>query len=225
MDNSSELSPRSAIRHNLASRLLRDVFQRKLPAGSRLIVQKLTAQFGVSSTPVREALVELEAIGIVEFVHNRGVVVKPFGRRQLHEIYHLRKILEVEATRGASGHIDQGELVSLDQELAKLSQKSNSGNQWAEREMASDRRLHELVATHCGSTRLNEEIRRYDRLMQVIREVVGNERRAQQLALDEHRIIVQALLDADGNAAANAMGAHIDRTAKSAEQVIFGNGD
>jgi DNA-binding GntR family transcriptional regulator len=220
-----ELSPRSAIRHNLADLLLLDVFTRKLPAGSRLIVQKLTSQFGVSSTPVREALVELESIGIVEFVHNRGVVVKPFGRRQLREIYQLRKVLEVEATRGATGNIDPQELQALDKELAKLQRSSVVRKDWADREMASDRKLHGLVAAHCGSNRLTEEIRRYERLVQVIRDIVGNELRAQQVAVDEHRKIVSALIENDPQRAAEAMGEHIDRTANLAQEVIFGDGE
>ncbi|WP_197528329.1 GntR family transcriptional regulator [Aeoliella mucimassa] len=217
---------RSAIRHYVVDGLLLEVFRRDLPAGSRLIVQQLTSKFGVSSTPVREALVELESIGIVEFVHNRGVMVRPFGPRQLREIYQLRKILEIEAARGASGHIDLHELSELDDQFAELqkcpiSQKEQKD--WSEREMASDRHLHELVATHCGNSRLSEELRRYNRLMQVIRDIVGNQRQAQELAIDEHRKIVRALADDNVEQAAAAMAEHIDRTAKSAEHVFFGD--
>lgn len=217
---------RSAIRHHVVDGLLLEVFRRDLPAGTRLIVQQLTSNFGVSSTPVREALVELESIGIVEFVHNRGVVVRPFGPRQLREIYQLRKILEIEAARGASGHIDLRELSELDDEFAELQDTPTSQKEqeaWSEREMASDRHLHELVATHCGNSRLSEELRRYNRLMQVIREIVGNERQAQELALDEHRKIVKALAEDDVERAADSMAEHIDRTAKAAEHVVFGD--
>ena len=53
---------------------------------------------GISATPIREALVELESIGVVQFVHNRGTIVKPFGPQQLREIYHLRRVLEANET-------------------------------------------------------------------------------------------------------------------------------
>ena len=214
---------RSAIRHDLVDQLLRDIFEGKLPADSRLIVHKMAAEYGISTTPVREALVELESIGVVAFIHNRGVLVKPFGRQQLREIYQFRKILEVEATRGAAGHIDSRTLSALEKELDSLKNGRTSEEHWASREMASDRQLHELVANHCGSSRLAEEIRRYDRLIQAIREIVGNRQLAQQLALDEHHSIVKALLKNESDASAKAMAEHIDRTASSVEEVIFGN--
>ena len=108
-------------------------------------------------------------------------------------------------------------------ELDSLKNGQTSEEHWAIREMASDRQLHELVANHCGSTRLTEEIRRYNRLIQAIREIVGNQQHAQQLALDEHCTIVEALLRHDSDASAKAMAVHINRTASSVEEVIFGN--
>ena len=70
--HSLEDLPHGALRHQVVHRLLNAIFLGDLPSGTRLIVMKLAAHFGLSSTPVREALVELEAVGIIQFVHNRG---------------------------------------------------------------------------------------------------------------------------------------------------------
>jgi DNA-binding GntR family transcriptional regulator len=209
-----------ALRHQVVRRLLSTIFLGDLPSGTRLIVMKLAAQFGLSSTPVREALVELEAVGIVRFEHNRGAIVKPFGPDELREIYQLRRILEVEAARTACGRIDRCELESVRGEMKKLL-RARRDRQWVEREMATDRRLHELITSSCGSERLAQEIHRYDNLVQSLRDVVGRERRAQQQALEEHLAIIEGMLAADAEAAGLAMARHIERAAESVSAVLF----
>lgn len=212
---------RGALRHDVATRLLAAIFHGDLPAGTRLVIQRLAQKLGVSSTPVREALLELEAIGIVQFLHNKGALVKPFGPKELHEIYHLRRILESEAARGACGKIDRAELDTLRGEIAAL--QAGRGGRWSEREMATDRQLHELIAADCGSARLADEIRRYNLLVQAGRDIVGNQRHAQEQAMRDHLAIIDALLDGDAERAAVAMASHIDSTAAVVESLMFTN--
>lgn len=220
-ETSAPLS-RGALRHEIVKQLLADIFQGRLEPGARLIVQKLATRFGVSSTPVREALVELESVGMAQFMHNRGAVVKAFGPQELREIFHLRRILEVEATRCAAQHIPGYQIESLKRELLLLASEE-TGDDWSVREMASDRRLHELIAAACGSQRLADEIGRYDTLMQTIREIVGNRRKVQSQAVREHLPIVDALLLGNPEVAAEAMARHIARTVESVEAIMFGS--
>jgi DNA-binding GntR family transcriptional regulator len=191
-----------------------------MAAGTRLIILNLAERFHLSSTPVREALLELEANGVVEFVHNRGAIVKPFGPEQLREIFHLRRILEAEAARLACGRIDRRQLVELRDELRSLGGQTRGGK-WLAREMLADRRLHAMICDSCGNTRLLEDIRRYDTLTQVLRDVVGNRRQAIDEAVREHAAIVDAMLAGNANAAARAMARHVDRAAQSAEAAMF----
>jgi DNA-binding GntR family transcriptional regulator len=210
-----------ALRHELAKRLLVEIFQGEMPAGTRLIILNLAERFGLSSTPVREALLELEADGVVQFVHNRGAIVKPFGPSELRDIFHMRRILESEAARLACQHIDRQQLSELRTQLAKLIGQSR-GAKSLEREMTADRNLHAMISANCGNTRLLEDIRRYDTLVQVLRDVVGNKRRAIDEAVKEHLAIADAMLAGDAAAAATAMAAHINRAAQSAEATLFG---
>ena len=211
---------RGALRHDVVVQLLREIFEGTLPAGTRLIIMKLAKQFGTSSTPCREALVELASVGVVEFMHNRGAVVTPFGPSELREIYQLRRILETEATRGACGRIDRPRLESLQQEMHELVQSQDSDH-WSQRETASDQRLHELIADHCGSVRLVNEIRRYDLLVQTVREIIGYDPQVQHMATIEHLAVLEALLLSDPEAAANAMAHHVQSAARIAEAALF----
>lgn len=214
------LLSRGALRHDVVHRLLSEIFHGDLPAGARLIVQKIAAQLGISATPVREALVELEAVGLVRFVHNRGAVVRSFGRDELRDLFEIRRILETEATRLACLRMDPAVLRTLREETAALAGRSR-GPQWSGREMAADRKLHRMIAEACGSPRLSDEIERYNSLVQVVREIVGNRRQAQQRALEEHLAVIDALLAGDPGRAAAEMARHIQRTAEDVVAIVF----
>jgi DNA-binding GntR family transcriptional regulator len=209
-----------ALRHQVVRRLLGAIFQGELPAGTRLIVMKLAAQLGLSSTPVREALVELEAVGMIKFWHNRGAIVKPFTAVELREVYQIRRIFEQEASRAACGRIDPRVLKNLQDQMRRLLQGRYS-KQWVKEEMSTDRRMHEVIAAACGNARLAEEIHRYDTLVQALRDVVGRNQESQIQALKDHLAVLDALLAGDGAEAAAAMGRHIDRAAEYAAAALF----
>jgi DNA-binding GntR family transcriptional regulator len=211
---------RKALRHEVAQRLLSEIFRGELGAGNRLMVARLADRFGTSSTPVREALLELEALGVIEFVHNRGAIVAPFGAKELREIYDLRRILETEAARSACGRLDRGALETLRKRTDDLADDC-TGTERIELALWADLQLHELISAECGNFRLAKEIQRYGTLVQTVREIIGNDSQVQQKAMKEHVGILGALLSEDPAAAAAAMSRHIDGAARSAEDALF----
>lgn len=82
-------------------------------SGHKLREEELARQFGVSRTPVREALRKLESEGLVHYLPHRGVVVNQISRDDLGEIYPVRAVLEGLAARLAAQHITPEELVTL----------------------------------------------------------------------------------------------------------------
>ena len=211
---------RGGLRHFVVQSLLKEIFLQQLKPGTRLMVMKLAEQFDTSSTPCREALVELESIGVVEYVHNRGATVTPFGPQELHEIYNLRRILEVEAAAQASGRINRKALTLLRDKLQELSNKPYD-EKWSQVETDCDLRLHGLISAECGSRRLAKEISRYDILVQTIREIIGANSKAQQFALVEHLDIIDKFLADDAQGAATAMIRHVEGAAIEAETAMF----
>lgn len=205
----------------VVSRVIAAVLEGKLTEGDRLVAQKLAGQLGVSATPVREALVSLADIGIVQLLPNRGAVCRPFGPRQLREIYQVRRILEAEAVRCACDQLDEAELTELRRAMAALLERDHVDAAWSERAMELDRQLHELVYTHCGSERLQHEITRYDTLMHGIRQHVGNRLDVQRRAVGEHLKILDALLERNPARAAQRMADHIRATGRDVERLMF----
>lgn len=212
--------PRGNIREVVVQRILAAVIRGEFPLGHRLVIQNLAEQFGVSATPVREALVELASIGIVENLPNRGAVMREFGVTQIREIYQLRRILEVEAVRTACGKIDSRLLSELETEFAAIAKESR-GKNWSRNAMLLDIKLHSMIAEHCGSTRLQDELCRYNTLVQAIREVVDNESQAQEIALSDHAEIIKALQANDCDSAAETMEKHICTTANLVEKLTL----
>jgi len=99
-----------------ASRRLRSDIQSGLLAPATLYpISEVAARYGVSITPVREALLELANDGLVEVVRNRGFKIREVTDRDLDEIVEVRLLLEVPAVRRLAGALDPVDLARLRQ--------------------------------------------------------------------------------------------------------------
>ncbi|HEU5117348.1 MAG TPA: GntR family transcriptional regulator, partial [Isosphaeraceae bacterium] len=94
----------------IAESLLKEIVQGSLKPGTHLVTQTLAKRFGVSHTPVREALISLSGVGIVDLQPNRGALVKEVTPRDVREVCQVRRALECQAVRCACGRIDPKEL-------------------------------------------------------------------------------------------------------------------
>jgi DNA-binding GntR family transcriptional regulator len=213
--------PRSTLRGQIVSKVLDSIFARELKGGDRLIEEELALKLGVSRTPIREALNELAGIGVIQIKPNLGAVVMPFGPKQLREIYHVRRLLEQEATRLATEQISRDELKQIRAQSEALLKRTNRGRIWSESAMELDQRFHELISASCGNERLSAEIARYRILIQSIRRALGNQFSAQVDALAEHMRVIDHMVAGESDAAAREMAGHIHRGAENAAAAVF----
>tara|TARA_R110002095_G_scaffold42912_6_gene39132 strand:- start:3060 stop:3758 length:699 start_codon:yes stop_codon:yes gene_type:complete len=212
-----------SLRLDIFSQILLSIFTREYPAGTRLKVQHLARHFGVSSTPVREAIVELTGIGVVELFPNRGAVVAPLGIPEIREIYHVRRILEVESARCACDCPDLKEIEQLYIETKQL-QKSSRDKNWSVLCSDNDKRAHIAIVEASGISRLKAELNRYDRLMHMIRVLLKDWEPYTDQILAEHVEILEALIHRDKDATGNAMLRHLENTCERAIEGIFIHG-
>lgn len=202
-------------RQTLVESILADVFQGRLRAGAHLVTRELSERFGVSHTPIREALITLAGMGMVDLLPNRGAVVRRVSAREIREVCQVRRALECEAARSACGQIDLGELKDLAEELRRLQARTPNGAKFVARARAIDSRLHDLIADSSGNGFLAQEIDRLKTLFRAFRDVAWEHDQARndfhRLAEEagEHLAIVEALLDNNARAAAKAMARHI----------------
>lgn len=203
-------------RQAIVESLLADVFQGRLQAGQHLVTQTLADRFGVSHTPIREALIALAGIGIVDLAPNRGAIVRAVTAREAREVLQVRKVLEVQAARSACGRIDLAELHALAEELRRLSSQPDcSIAEFVRASREVDTRLHELIANSCGNEFLARELSRLRLLFRAFRDTTyerheaRNDHRRMANEAREHLAIVDALLAGNAKAAARAMATHI----------------
>lgn len=224
-------------RQAIVESLLREVFQGKLRAGQHLATQQLAERFGVSHTPIREALISLAGIGVIDLVPNRGAIVRRVAAKDVREIFQVRRALECEAVRSACGRIPVDELESLAEELrrlqheqrARLRHKENADKpvrsqiktnhkaqmRSVEQARAVDSGLHDLICLSCGNGFLGKEIARLKTLFRAFRDLAWehdtshNDFRRVEEETGEHLAIVEALLAGDRREAVRAMSYHI----------------
>src|SRR5688572_15418375 len=210
---------RSAQRDRVVKSILQSIFSGAVVGGDRLVEEELALKLGVSRTPIREALRELAAIGVIWLKPNHGAMVRPFGATQLLEIYHMRRLLESEATRLACRSINRQTLREIRDGMQALL-PSDKTIAWSQRALALDEKLHQLISHSSGSERLAEEIQRYWMLAMSIAEAVRNESFTQDKAVYEHTAIIDRLLENDAEGASRAMAQHIDLRAQAALQAL-----
>lgn len=194
--------------------VLTDIFRGRLRAGQRLVTDSLASRFGVSHTPVREALIELRGIGVVDLLPNRGAVVRRVTARDVRALCQVRRVLESEAARNAARRADRKRVEEVAGEIRDLA-RARPGPGTVARARGADDRLHDLVRESCGNVFLTQELDRLQTLFRTVRDVTWDLELARRdyrrvgVEAAEHLAITGALLAGDARAAARAMAAHI----------------
>ncbi|MFT4638257.1 MAG: DNA-binding GntR family transcriptional regulator [Verrucomicrobiales bacterium] len=197
------------------SELLGCVFRGEFKVGDRLTETFLSEKLGISRTPVREALLELKGLGLVDVRRNRGAVFNGFTAVKLSEIYEVRRLLEVEATRHSTRRIDRQLLHDLLRDTRLLHDANADDDDWE-----LDRRIHAAIALSCGNQTLAHEIQRFSMLVQAIRVTVGARVHVQQETTEQHLELLAAMTNGDPNAAGDAMRSHLEEAEKAAVAAI-----
>lgn len=115
----------------IAQALRFDIWQGKLKSGQPLRQDEIAARYGISKIPVREALYQLKAEGLVTFYPNRGAVVSELSAAEADEIYTMRAALETAALQRAIPRLTIADLTRADEILLALDQEENIAR-WSE---------------------------------------------------------------------------------------------
>jgi DNA-binding GntR family transcriptional regulator len=190
----------------LVERLEAAIMNGELPPGHRLSEQTLAESLGVSRSPLREAIRQLEGRRLVERVPNVGARVTMTVGRDLEEILVIRESLEALAARLAATNISAQELAELE-ELLKVRR---------ERKLSNARELYDGYDFHVRIIMASDNKKLIDMLcgdlyylMRVHRYRSSSTPERSKLAPLEHRQILEALKAHDPAAAEKAMREHL----------------
>jgi DNA-binding GntR family transcriptional regulator len=191
----------SAVR--VRDQLQHAILEGVLKPGERLRAEALAQRFGTSRTPVREALLALQADGLVAVEPNRGAVVSAFDRDDLLDLYAVRALLEPAAAALAASRIGVDDVARL-QELCDLADGAETEDLIAYNEV-----FHRIIGEAAGSPRLAVAMRAVAGIPRAFRSVFwqSEEQRAESLLC--HRRLVSALRSGDTPLAEAVMRMHI----------------
>ena len=215
------IDPKVGIKDNVVTRIIGSIFKGDISENDRLVVQKMATQMGVSTTPIREALVQLAEIGVVELIPNRGAICRKFGAVQLREIFEIRGILEAEAARKFSGQSNSDMLIGMQNDFQTLHERLTDTTTWNLEAYGLDRKFHGMISEGCGNDRLTHEIFRSWFLMSHIFDLVRNHQNQQARVTIEHLAIIEALLRNENDYAATAMRQHINSASEYVVDALF----
>ena len=167
-------------------------------------------ELGVSRTPVREALRQLDLEGLVTIVPNKGAYVTGITPQDVHDIYKIRSLLEGLCARWATEHITGRQIEELE-EIILLSEfhlRKKSAEQ-AEQVSELDGKFHKVLYEASNSRILEHVLSDFHKYVQMARMMsVGAKDRAER-SIEEHRDILKAIKDQDPDKAEWLANLHI----------------
>lgn len=199
---------RSSLTDGVYESLLEAIVTGRLSPGAELNAVTLSRELDVSRTPVTEALRRLEHDGLVEHVTNRKSRVARFSRRDVMELYGVRKHLEAASAEEAARSISDESLDQLSREFDQLASQRDDVD-WPARAITFDVHFHDQIAEATGNRRLRDDIARYRLLVRSFCRLTGRSSNLDQ-AFSEHGEILAALRERDPVRARQAMISHIE---------------
>jgi DNA-binding GntR family transcriptional regulator len=180
------------------------IIEGTLAPGDVLRQDELASQFGFSRMPIRDALRQLEAEGLVSIHPTKGAQVARLNEAELREIYGMRLILEVEALRLSCKRHDKPSLETARTILATMSAETDPS-----RLSELNREFHAELYSSCGNNRLLSHIDLYlsasDRYVRILLSALDY----QPQSHTEHQAILEACRDGDVDKAASELRHHL----------------
>ena len=178
-------------------------------------------EIGVSRTPVREALRQLELEGLVTIIPNKGAYVVGISQKDVRDIYEIRSRLEGLCARWAAEEISKEQLDELEENIYLSDFHLSKGNY--EQLLELDNRFHEILYQASGSKELRHVLSDFHHYVQRVRKITlaGTERAPH--SIEEHRRIVEALKLHDADMAELEANEHLMKTILNMDAIGWNN--
>jgi DNA-binding GntR family transcriptional regulator len=176
----------------------------------------IAADLGISRTPVREALLELASQDLILFLPRRGLMVNRFTRRDVDEIFELRKAIELAAVEKVTLASPPFDLFEIEEALLKQRKAAKEKDYFAF--MEADRIFHTSFSELTNNRRLIAALENLRDMMHVMGvKALALEGRALQV-IEEHQAIFEAVRRGNCEEARRAMAGHLDQSKEAVEE-------
>jgi GntR family transcriptional repressor for pyruvate dehydrogenase complex len=218
---------REAVPQQIVSRLLDLIQQRHLGPGDRLPAEReLAATMGVSRSSLREALRALTVLGVCEMRHGTGTYVSSLEPDLLvrplsfvlslsdggfDQLFEARKVVEPAIAALAARRIDDATLERLDALVTRADAVIENPDAF----LVADVELHDVIRETAGNSILGRFMESIHALGLASRQATGTRRKVREQSVKDHRAIVAALRERDGDAASDAMRHHLENVERA----------
>lgn len=194
-----------------------DILLGKYSRGDKIVEAKLADELGVSRTPVREALKQLELDGLVDNIPNRGVIVKGISKQDIRDIFTLRLAIEGIAVRWAIERMDDEDLDKLKEifELMEFYTFKKDVDKIAE----LNTQFHETIYNATKSRYLEHVLTDFQYFMKTTRYKSLSSPGRLESALGEHKKVLEAFIERDIERATEALLTHVNHSKEYAENI------
>ena len=202
----AELLSRRALYQDVAERLRQQIYARELEPGSWIDEMKLAAAYGISRTPLREALKVLAVEGLVTMKLRRGAYVTEMSSDDVAQVYHVLALLESDAAGTVASKATPEQRV----ELARLHGRLEAQVRKRDEFFATNEQFHGALLQMAGNRWAQQTAQDLRKVMKLNRHhsLFKQGRLAESLA--EHRALMLAIEAHDADAAVRLMRAHFD---------------
>lgn len=197
------LSPR-ALYQDVAERLRQQIFARELQPGAWIDEQRLAAEFGISRTPLREALKVLAVEGLVTMKVRRGAYVTEMSPGDVEQVYHLLALIESDAAAEVARRADPEQHTSL----AALHGRLEGLVRQRDAFFAANEQFHMALLEAAGNRWAVQVVADLRKVMKLNRHHSLLRQGRLEESLAEHRAVMSALQSGDADGARQAMLAH-----------------
>lgn len=207
--SSATLTPR-ALYQEVAEKLRQRIFSHELEPGAWIDEMKLAEAYGISRTPLREALKVLAAEGLVTMKVRRGAYVTEVSRQDLSDVYHLLSLLESDAAGAVARSATTAQLDELQALHGQLEAATAPGQASRSHFFALNERFHLRLLEIAGNRWRMQMVTDLRKVMKLNR--YGSLLKVGRIdeSLAEHRALMAALLARDADAATARMREHFD---------------
>jgi DNA-binding GntR family transcriptional regulator len=215
-DLHKEVTDKYSLRGRVFNKLREDILSGVYHENEELKENTIGLELGVSRTPVREALRQLELEGLVTMIPNKGAYVTGITLKDIHDIYIIRSYLEGLCAKWACEHITEAEIEALDEVLYLSDFHARRSHH--EQLVELDNKFHDLIYKACGSKILNHVLSDFHHYVERVRKITLSMPGRASKSCQEHAAIVDAIRKRDGNLAEALAHEHIINTIKNMDE-------
>ncbi len=212
-NDSKEMGDKYSLRGKVYDRIRENILNGVYKEHEELKEATLGEQMGVSRTPVREALRQLELEGLVEIIPNKGARVTGITPKDIEDIYQIRYLLEGLCARWATEHITEEQLEKMEEILYLTEFHAKKENHAQVYDL--DSQFHELMYEASGSKLLNNILSDFHMYVTRIRKISLSSSSRSKNSTEEHRAILDAIKAHDGDLAEKCAHDHVTSTIKN----------